>query len=149
MLSSPHLRLLLLLCFPFFLTGCNASKWWIGKWQVDQEYTQKKVEEAQAAKPANDTGGNFLSGMADALGGMLIAMMGDITIQITDKEVITMQGGTGKSATYTVMERPTKDSVLIKQQDGEITTWYRDGEHLAITATGATNMKIYFRRVKE
>lgn len=150
------LRILLLVLAAALLSGCGAGSWWQGKWTLDRPLTEQKFREAMAAKtsaPPVQEGegiGGFLRGaVSGLLEGMLLSALDNRVVEITDKEIISMKDGAGTALNYEVMSRPDKDSVVIKQSDGEVQTWRRVGEHLVMPTTGDASFQVYFRRVEK
>lgn len=144
-----HLRNIILLVFLLTcFTGCGRKDAWLrGKWTLDREFT-----EAQLAKqPAPKSGENSLMGDATAmLAPMLIGQMDGATFTFTGKTItFVTKDGSGQSFGYEVLEMPTSDSWMIKTSDGKVETYYREGDRLAIEASGSAHFKVYLKRVNE
>lgn len=124
-------------------SGLPASaKWLLGEWVFDEEYTQKKQ--------AGSKKGGDLSDLAGALvNPQLIAQLKGAKLKITEEEVIfTTQSGNGTAEKYTVLDVPDEKTVSLKEGEGEVTAYHREGDYVWINSTGTAPTPFYFRRVK-
>jgi hypothetical protein len=119
-----------------------SAEWLRGKWVFDEEHTQKKYTESEKA--------DGLDAIKDALVfPQLFEKLKGAHLSITDKEVImTTRDGNGKAFAYQLSEVPDANSVTLKQTDGEVTTYHKEGERFWIASTGNVNIPFYFKRAK-
>ena len=88
--------------------------------------------------------------MANMLIPQLISKLDGSTCKITQNEMMFIsKDGSGQSQTYQIVDRPTKESWLIKTADGKIATYERDGERLAVGSSGDVHFKAYFKRISQ
>lgn len=128
----------------------HKAKWLHGKWVFDADYTKLKLEEAQQQSSAKKDG--VIEGLKGIATGLLTApLLGALEgaqLTVTDTELImTGKDGNGKAFKYEVLEAPNAETLSLKQSDGEVKTYHREGDRFWTTA-GATSVRAYFRRVK-
>jgi hypothetical protein len=116
--------------------------WLRGKWVFDEEQTQKKYA---AAKPAE--------GLDAVRHGLvypqLVEQLKGARVTVTDSEVVmTTRDGNGKAFPFQLLEAANGESVTLKQSDGEVTTYHKDGDRLWTASTGNVNIPFYFKRAQ-
>jgi hypothetical protein len=120
-----------------------AAEWLRGKWTFDAEYTQKKYNEAK--KPEGT------AALGEALVyPQLVEQLKGSNLKVTEKQVImTTKDGNGKAFPYEVLEAAAGKSVTLKQTDGEVTTYHKEGEdRFWMASTGSVNVPFYFKRAQ-
>lgn len=143
----------MLLLLALACSGCtHRAKWLHGKWAFDREHTEQVLSE-QSKKEGSD-GRSLLEGLKDLAAGLVVpqltATLEGTRIEFTDKELIaTDKAGNGKAVAYEVIEVPDESTIRIKQADGEVTTYHREGDRFWRSASGSTQFRVYFRRLKE
>jgi len=114
--------------------------WLKGKWVFDQEFTEKKYGERKPAEGLTAlTNGLIYPQLVSKLKGA----------QVTFKEnemVMTTADGNGKAYAITVIDAASPDAVTLKDKDGEVTTYHKDGERFWMASTGNVNIPFYFKR---
>jgi hypothetical protein len=114
--------------------------WLKGKWVFDQEFTEKKYSES---KPAEG-----LTALANGLVyPQLVSKLKGSNVSFQEGEMImTTADGNGKAYAITVIDPPDSDSVTIKDKDGEVTTYHKEGERFWMASTGNVNIPFYFKQ---
>ena len=140
--------LLLPVAVGLLVASCHSPASWLeGKWVLDSEYTQRQWEQAQAEQgqaSGPEALGQALGGLA---GGLLLVALADVTFVFDGNEVIVLQAnGNGEAHTFEVVEAPDADTLIIKKDNGEISTWYRDGDRIATVTDGGVHLKVYLKR---
>ena len=131
--------LLTALCLSCALTGCAKKRWWIGKWTFDAEYTSKQI----AGNPEPGLGGKLMQDLAP----LALVPLNGMEITITDSEIFILRSGDGKAHAYTVVERPSPTSVVLRSGD-DLTTYTLQDDRLSTTLTEGLPIRTYFRRTK-
>lgn len=119
--------------------GCTKSEpWWIGKWRFD----------AEATKEYNAKSGKGLGTISRTSLGMIYNQCLDSQTTFTEKEIIHMQNGNGKAKSYSVMEEPSDQQVILKVGT-DVSTYTLEGDHMTLTATDLSgeSMKFFFRKM--
>lgn len=141
-------RLLFLSSLAFGLSACgNLSI--EGKWTLDKESTLASI---QNQAPAPGQGGGLLkevfSDIKKGLSRVLLAPFEGTEYHITSTEVRTIRNGVGIARPYEVIERPDSDSIVIRYDNGEISTWSRAEGGLKLKLPGNEGSWVYFKPVK-
>ncbi|RYD79486.1 MAG: hypothetical protein EOP84_12985 [Verrucomicrobiaceae bacterium] len=119
-----------------------AAKWLLGEWVFDAEYTQKKQAGAKKEGDLSDLAGALVN-------PQLVAQLKGAKLKITESEVIfTTASGNGSTEKYSFMESPDQNTVSLKEGEGKITAYHREGDYVWINSTGTAPTPFYFRRVK-
>ena len=130
-------------------SGCSKTRDLQGKWVFDRPYTEEhipKEPEKPSASPAGMADA-FKPALAAMLVPMLISQLDGAALTINSKEMIfTTKDGNGKANDYEVLAQPDAHTWQVKGTDGKIETYTREGDRLALAATGDLHMKMYFRR---
>jgi hypothetical protein len=118
----------------------DAPEWLRGKWVFDEEHTQKKYSEA---KPPE--------GLEAVRHGLvypqLVEQLKGAQLTVTEKEAImTTKHGNGKAIPYEVLENAADKSATLKENDGEVPTYHKEGGRVWTASTGNLNIPFYFKR---
>jgi hypothetical protein len=133
-------------------TGCtHRAKWLHGSWIFDREFTEQKLAENSRASSEQEKG--LLGGLKSLATGLvvpqLIAAMDGTQIEFTEKEIIkTDTSGNGRASSYEIVGKADAQTITVKQADGEVATYHREGDRFWQTPTGAAQFRVYFRRLK-
>ena len=120
----------------------DAAKWLLGEWVFDEEYTQKKQAGSKKSGGLSDLAGALVN-------PQLVAQLKGAKLKITEGEVIfTTQSGNGTAEKYTVLDVPDENTVSLKEGEGKVTAYHREGDYVWINSTGTAPTPFYFRRVK-
>jgi len=145
------LFLALLLCLS--VAACNSpkGKWLHGTWTFDAEYTKQKLAESKSE--ANGKSKDLIDGLKDIASEFvtpqLVGALEGSQLRVTDKEIVTTtKDGNGKVHGYEVVDAPDANTLVVKQSDGEVNTYHREGDRFWLTSTGTVNIRAYFRRAK-
>ena len=118
------------------------AEWLLGDWVFDEEYTQKKQSEAKKEPSLADAAGSLVT-------SQLIAKLQGARLSITKQEfTMTTKDGNGKSMRYTALKAPDANTALLKEDNGDVTGFHRDGERIWMTSTGSVNEPFYFKRAQ-
>jgi len=118
------------------------TPWLLGAWAFDAEYTQKK--HAEAKKEPNVT-----EALGSAVASQLLDKMKGAKLVVTEKELTMTRGdGNGKSESYTVIPGTDPNMVQLKQANGEVLAFHREGDRIWMNSTGSVNEPFYFKREK-
>ncbi|MEO8206012.1 MAG: hypothetical protein ABI615_07510, partial [Chthoniobacterales bacterium] len=117
-------------------------------------YTQQHLVDSIPAPPKSNRTNDIatsMQGMAEGLAkGMvplLLSVLGSTDLVITKNEIIMMKDGAGKAKSYTLFERTSENSVILKVEN-DLTTYTLEGDYMSTTISGIPNAKIYLKRVK-
>lgn len=61
---------------------------------------------------------------------------------------MTSKDGNGKTFPFQVLEASDGESVTLKQNDGEVTTYHREGDRFWTASTGNVKIPFYFKRAQ-
>ena len=119
--------------------GCSKTEenWLIGSWSFDAEKTS----------------GNLPAEATEGMGAMLVQQLmaqagaGTMTFTATEGPFASTNGQTNTQG-YTIQSRPDANTLVIKGEDGEVSTITRTGDHIAIESSGDVQFKAYFKRVR-
>jgi len=121
------------------ISGC--PEWLQGKWIFDEEHTQQKYSEAKPREGLDAVRHGLVY-------PQLVEQLKGAHVTVTDKEVVmTTKDGNGKAFPYQVLEL-SDDSVTLKQNDGEVTTYHKEGQRFWTASTGNVNIPFYFKRTR-
>ncbi|MGV3531738.1 MAG: hypothetical protein ACO1QR_05160 [Chthoniobacteraceae bacterium] len=117
--------------------------WLHGKWTFDGEYTTQKYQEANKGKESADLGEALVV-------PQLLEKLKGSTLRISEKEVVmTTKDGNGKAFPHEVLEAEEGKSVTMKQSDGQVTTYHKEGaDRFWTSSTGTVNVPFFFKRVQ-
>jgi hypothetical protein len=122
-------------------SAATAAPWLLGSWVFDEEYTRTK----RPANPAVD-GAPQASG---ALATQVLEKLKGAKITVTDSEInMTRADGTGKVDAYTVMPSADANIAQLKQANGEVVIFHREGDRIWMASTGSTNEPFYFKKAQ-
>lgn len=131
----------LVLAAGLMVLGCSKteeqSNWLIGEWSFDGQMTTDNL-------PAE---------AREGMGAMLVqqfisqAAAGTLSFTATEATFTSANGATNSDA-YKIVRRPDANTLVIEGDDGEVTTFTRTGQHLAVESTGDVQFKSYFKRVR-
>ncbi|MEO6052587.1 MAG: hypothetical protein ABIP97_01100 [Chthoniobacterales bacterium] len=149
-IAYPALALAIML----LLGGCSKSEWWVGTWRVDRPYTEQHMVVATPA-PQVSNGTNKMAtamqglgnGLAKGMLSLMMAVMENADLTITQKQFMLLKDGAGTAKDYTVIERPSSNSVILKVGN-DVSTYTLEGDHMSAAVAGVSDAKIYFKRVK-
>lgn len=112
-------------------------------------YTESQLsKEAASAKDGGLT--SMKKQLASMLAPMLVEKLDGSFITIRPREMVfTTNEGIGKVWAYEIIERPAKDTWLVKTGDEEVQTYAREGERLSCPATGDLQFKAYYLQVEK
>ena len=118
--------------------GCSNKEevnWLIGEWNFDRNMTLDNLP----PEAKTEIGSRLVELMVNqAEGG---------TLRITATEAtFTAPNGTGKSSSYSILQRPDDNTLVIKADGGQVITFTRSGEFIAMPSTGDVKFKSYFKR---
>lgn len=140
-------RLLLLSSVAFGLSACGGLSIQ-GKWTLDKESTLASI---QNQGPPPGQGGllkEVFSDFKKGISRVLLAPFEGTEYHITATEVRTIRNGVGIARPYEVIERPDSDSIVIRYDNGEISTWSRAEGGLKLKLPGNEGSWVYFKPVK-
>lgn len=120
----------------------SVPEWLRGKWVFDEEHTQRRYSEKKSPEA--------LDALREGLiYPQLISQLKGAHITVTDKDVtMTTKDGNGKAFPFQVLEASEGKSVTLKQNDGEVTTYHKEGERFWTASTGNVNIPFYFKRTQ-
>ncbi|NLA40394.1 MAG: hypothetical protein GX874_03135 [Smithella sp.] len=130
-----------------FLTGCSKKddNWLVGEWAFDQATTRANLPADIKAQGVPDSlaieAGKRLT---DELIGQVVG-----TKMLFTATTVTFTHGNGnrESAAYKITGRPDADTLVIKDEDGDESTFSKSGKYLCIPTTGAIQLKMYFQPI--
>jgi len=121
-------------------TTAKPSEWLLGTWTFDAEYTAQKQ-----AQPKKEVG------LADIPAGAVVSQLNEklkgARLVVTDKEfTMTRADGNGKSESYTLLPNSDPNVAQLKQSDGEVLAFHREGDRIWMASTGSVAEPFYFKR---
>ena len=123
-------------------TTAAPTQWLLGAWVFDAEYTQKKHGEAKKEP-------NVSEALGSAVATQLLEKMKGAKLVVTEKELtMTRADGNGKSESYTVVPGTDPNMLQLKQANGEVLAFHREGDRIWMNSTGSVNEPFYFKREK-
>jgi len=124
-------------------TAAKAAPWLLGIWVFDEEYTRTKQK---AARPDE---GIPEAASATTVAAQLLEKLKGAKVTVTDSEInMTRADGTGKVDAYTVMPSADANIAQLKQENGEVVVFHREGDRIWMTSTGSVNEPFYFKKAK-
>jgi hypothetical protein len=122
----------------------SAKNWLLGRWEFDQAHTESN----QSAKDSPDVG--VPAGATEVISSQLVDKMKGATLVVTESEVTMSRGdGTGKAQRYALIENPNDPNMLqLRQENGEVLTFRREGERIQTKTTGSVNESFFFKRAQ-
>jgi hypothetical protein len=126
------------------------TKWILGRWVFDSKYTeQKRAEEQKASADKNKETVDLVGALAGNVADQLTSKLEGAQLNFTPSEyVMTTKDGNGKSFRYEVVPSSDPNTASLKESDGTVSAFHRDGERLWMNSTGTVNVPFYFVRVK-
>jgi glycosidase len=122
-------------------TAATAAPWLLGSWVFDEEYTRTK----RAANRPNDGAPEA----AAAVAAQLLEKLKGAKVIVTDSEInMTRADGTGKVDAYTVMPSTDTNIAQLKQANGEVVVFHREGDRIWMASTGSANEPFYFKKAQ-
>lgn len=140
---------LLFLMIGLVMAGCDRTpnaRWMQGKWVLDEDYTRRHAKE-EDLPPEKGIAGFATQLARNVAEPFLLGILKNAEITITADEVITTINGVGRATKYTFVEIPDRNTAVIKMADGEVTTYYREGDRIATLSSGI-RMKVYLKRAR-
>jgi len=130
------------------LSGCGGN-WLVGKWTLDQERTLETIT-AETSETGEGKGlfKDLVVGLQKGISRVMLAQFEGVTLEFTSKELRTIRNGVGEAKTYEIIEKPAVDNYVVQYEDGEIVTWIKVEEGIAMKLTGDAEHWIYFAPVK-
>lgn len=119
-----------------------APDWLLGQWVFDEEYTKKKQAEPKKEPNLADVAGALVTSQ------LMTKLQGSKLMFNKQEFTMTTKDGNGKSMRYTVLKAPDENTALLKEDNGDVTGFHRDGEHIWMTSTGSVNEPFYFKRAQ-
>jgi hypothetical protein len=121
--------------------GCSkteeSSNWLIGAWSFDGQMTTDNLP-----KEVKD-------GMGAMLVQQLMGQAGAGTLSFTATEAtFKSPDGETKSRGYKILQRPDANTLVVESDDGEVSTFTRTGQHIAVESSGDLQFKAYFKRTQ-
>ena len=118
--------------------GCSNKEevnWLIGEWIFDRNMTLNNLP----PEAKTEIGSRLVEQIVNqAEGG---------TLRFTATEAtFTTPSGTSNSSSYSILQRPDENTLVIKGDDGEVITFTRSGGFIAMPSTGDVQFKSYFKR---
>ena len=123
-------------------TASSSKNWLIGKWEFDQEYTQSKQGQNKSEVGIGDAA-------ASVVASQLLEKMKGATLVVTENEITMARGdGNGKSNRYTLIAGSDPNVLQLKQENGEVLAFHRDGDRVWTNSTGTVNEPFFFKRAQ-
>jgi hypothetical protein len=120
----------------------KSAEWLRAKWVFDEEYTQTKYDESAKGDGAQQVRDSLIF-------PQLHEKLKGAHINVTEKElVMTTKDGNGKAFAYEIVETPDENTVTLKLNDGDVTTYHKEGDRIWSASTGNVNIPFYFKRAK-
>ncbi|MHA3772385.1 hypothetical protein ACXR0O_12700 [Verrucomicrobiota bacterium sgz303538] len=123
-------------------TSAVAPEWLLGQWIFDEEYTKKKQAEPKKEPNLADVAGALVTSQ------LMTQLQGSKLMFNKQEFTMTTKDGNGKSMRYTVLKAPDENTALLKEDNGDVTGFHRDGDHIWMTSTGSVNEPFYFKRAQ-
>jgi hypothetical protein len=118
------------------------AQWLFGNWVFDEEYTRTKHAEVKKEP-------GLVEGLSAAVASQLAAQLKGAKLTISETELImTRADGNGKSERHTIVAGTDPNVAQLKEANGEITAFHRDGDRIWMNSTGSVNEPFYFRRTE-
>lgn len=128
-------------------TACNRDGRLQGKWTFDFKYTVDQVDKPSSPTPSGKPApANLTNSLTKVQALLLVGQLGGTTLEITPQEMrLIKKDGTGDSTPYQIIDRPTPDSWRIKNSDGSIETYTREGDRLWEVVPNGSGVKLYYK----
>lgn len=123
-------------------TSSSQQNWLIGRWVFDEEHTRAKHNAGKGDKEV---------GIADAANALvasqLLEKMKGASLTVTTSEITMTRGdGNGKSDRYTLLPGSDPNVLQLKQENGEVLSFHREGERVWMSSTGSVNEPFFFKK---
>ncbi|NIP24713.1 MAG: hypothetical protein GWN67_29265 [Phycisphaerae bacterium] len=85
---------------------------------------------------------------AELLTTQLMSQMNNVKFHITAEKFTSIsENGTRKSSSYKIIERPDKNTMVLKGEgkDGNVSTFIKSAKHICLPSTGALEFNLYFK----
>jgi hypothetical protein len=120
----------------------SAKNWLIGRWEFDLEYTQSKLGENQRKADVADAGPTSVT-------SQLLDKMKGATLVVTDSEISMTRGdGAGKSNRYVVVTTPDPNVLQLRQENGEVMSFHREGDRISSKSSGSADQPFFFKKAQ-
>lgn len=145
-----------LLVATLLMSGCFLTRHWIeGKWRFDAERT-KAANQAMQQGDSGPVMARLKTLVGGAVGGVVTASLENSVIEFTGTEMRTIQGDSGTSVPYKIIEKPDANTVVIQKEpppntvsseaSRKIVTYHRDGAGIWFKPTEGLDIKVYLKR---
>jgi hypothetical protein len=122
-------------------TATTAAPWLLGSWVFDEEFTR--------TKQATDRPDDGIPEASAAVTAQLMEKLKGAKVTVTDSEInMTRADGTGKIDAYTVMPSADTNIAQLKQANGEVVVFHREGDRIWMASTGSVNEPFYFKKAQ-
>lgn len=122
-------------------TAASAAPWLLGSWVFDEEFTR--------AKQSADRGDDGIPEATAAVTSKMMEKLKGAKVTVTESEInMTRADGTGKVDGYTVMPSADPNIAQLKQANGEVVVFHRDGDRIWMASTGSVNEPFYFKKTQ-
>ena len=123
-------------------TAASSKNWLLGRWSFDQDYTQSKQGQNKGDVGIGDAA-------ASVVASQLLEKMKGATLVVTENEITMTRGdGNGKTDRYTLMPGTDPNVLQLKQENGEVIAFHRDGDRIWTNSTGTVNEPFFFKRAQ-
>ena len=124
-------------------TAPKAAPWLMGTWVFDEEYTRTKQKAAQPNEGVPE------AAAAATVAAQMMEKLKGAKVTITDSEIkMTRTDGTGKLDGYTVMPSVDANIAQLKQANGEVVVFHREGDRIWMASTGSVSEPLYFKKAQ-
>lgn len=115
----------------------KTADWILGTWTFDEHYTLQKVGTAARDVATDD---------APALTSTLVEKMRGATIAVTRDQLTMNREGSSKTDKYTIEPGASDEEVSLKQANGDVITFHRDGDRLWTSANTTGGELFFFKK---
>lgn len=114
--------------------------WLLGSWVFDEQFTLQKIGDSAKDVSATDSPG---------LSSQLVEKMRGATVTVTRTD-LTMARGDGniRSEKYTVEPSSNEGVISLKQSNGEVITFHRDGDRIWTSSNGSSGDLFFFKKAQ-
>jgi len=118
--------------------GCSNKEevnWLIGEWNFNREMTLGNLP----PEAKTEVGSQLVE--------LLVSQREGSTLRITEtKATLTAPNSVGITFGYSILQRPDDSALVIKADDGQVITFTRSGDFIAMPSAGDLQWTAYFKR---